>query len=60
MRPQRLYCYNIIAELEKGPRTLRDLKSALGGVSYGGTSGCLESAEEPAPRCSSAYGLELA
>jgi hypothetical protein len=35
MRPQRLYCYNIIAELEKGPRTLRDLKSALGDVSYG-------------------------
>jgi predicted transcriptional regulator len=35
MRPQRLYCYNIIAELKKGPRTLRDLKSALGDVSYG-------------------------
>jgi hypothetical protein len=35
MRPQRLYCHNIIAELEKGTRTLRDLKSALGDVSYG-------------------------
>jgi DNA-binding HxlR family transcriptional regulator len=35
MRRQRLYCYNIIAELEKGPRTLRDLKLALGDVSYG-------------------------
>jgi hypothetical protein len=35
MRPQRLYCHNIIAELKKGPRTLRDLKSALGDVSYG-------------------------
>jgi DNA-binding HxlR family transcriptional regulator len=34
-KPRRLHSYRIIAELENGPRTLRELKASLGDVSYG-------------------------
>jgi DNA-binding HxlR family transcriptional regulator len=45
-KPQRLYSYRIISELENGPRTLRELKGALGDVSYGALAVALHRLKE--------------